>query len=244
MLSPEERAIVEATLACANVKRPHSWDTLHRIIKRHLPNIQEEGWAEFGLGRDEDSKAIIERTGEKNEQLLSVALQHYHGKLRDWLTQIACFGRSAYARIGQDLERNLGQGVALRPTLREGRLVYTLTLERTAGLFAHGTALILDKERGLASRLGQCGYCGRFNLTVEGRPRTHCNETHRLAYDRMMAAERMRAYRKRKKRRPSQKDRMTVSGEHEAGRGPGVATGRFSARAEDNTRAHKGAKRG
>lgn len=107
---------------------------------------------------------------------------------------------------GEEREHNQGEfydvgGIVLRPALRDGRLIHDVAAESVAALLAYGTAIILDRNRGLAHRLGQCGWCGRFRLDFEGRPRMHCNEAHRLAYDRKMSAERMRAWRKRRRRR-------------------------------------------
>lgn len=181
-LSPAERAIVEVTLAIANSKRLSLRD--FRPLEQRL---------------------IL--AGVRIESLLALDLsmpRDIAGMLRAWLATIARKGRlSALDEIAPRLGPYLAKN-ALRPSLENGKLVYTLGVNIIPGLLAYGVALILDRSRGLTYRLGQCGYCGRFNLTFEGRPKTHCSEAHRLKYDRKMAAERMREYRKRKQGRERQ----------------------------------------
>ena len=62
--------------------------------------------------------------------------------------------------------------------------------------------LLLDEDRGLTNRFGQCGApgCGRFNLSFEGRPRRHCSDAHRQLFTASYAAERVRASRTRRRR--------------------------------------------
>lgn len=196
-LSPGERAITETTLALANRKRilgnqKRGLFALQRFTKTRLqPHIEVESLVSF------DAASVATAGGKVTEGLLEKMVLHHHAQLKKWLAEIARRGLAAYPTVAPEVGRYLPKGSALRPTLQDGRVVYKLTVNVIPGLLAYGTALILDRDRGLAQRLGQCGYCGRFNLTFEGRPRTHCNESHRLAYDRKVAAERMRAYRKR-----------------------------------------------
>jgi hypothetical protein len=59
-------------------------------------------------------------------------------------------------------------------------------------------AFLLDAERGLTTRLGQCGKpgCGKFNLTFRGRPRRHC-PGHLDAARAATAAERVARWRRK-----------------------------------------------
>ena len=203
-LSPAERAIVETTVALAN-RAPtllsHLFELKRFTEPRLKPHVEVESFVSLGV---EDVEALAVG-GKVADNLFERTVAHYHAQLRKWLSEIARRGMGAYSTVAPELQSNLPQGTALRPTLRDGRIIYRLTVNVVPGLFAYGTALILDRDRGLAQRLGQCGYCERFNLTFEGRPRTYCNEAHRLAYDRKMAAERMREWRKRNKKERRQK---------------------------------------
>jgi hypothetical protein len=76
---------------------------------------------------------------------------------------------------------------------------------RLAGVMAAtwlAVAFLLDEGRGLTNRLGQCRKpgCGKFHLTFEGRRRIFCSEAHRRAWDRTIAADRVRAWRLDRKR--------------------------------------------
>ena len=63
-------------------------------------------------------------------------------------------------------------------------------------------ALVLDADRNLAKRLGQCGKpgCGKFNLTFAGRPRRHC-PGHLNAARNATAAQRVARWRRRQRAR-------------------------------------------
>jgi hypothetical protein len=74
---------------------------------------------------------------------------------------------------------------------------------RVDGVLACGwlaVALLLDAERGLTSRLGQCGKpgCEKFNLAFAGRPRRHC-PGHLDAARAATAAERVTRWRRKQR---------------------------------------------
>lgn len=62
----------------------------------------------------------------------------------------------------------------------------------------YAVVLVIDKRRGLRTRLGFCDApgCGKFNLTFEGRPRRYCDEKHRLAADSVRANKRVQKWRR------------------------------------------------
>jgi hypothetical protein len=66
--------------------------------------------------------------------------------------------------------------VGVRLGLRTGHVVVAYDVAGVAALCALGLLFLLDEDRGLGRRLGQCGApgCGRFNLAFAGRPRRHC----------------------------------------------------------------------
>lgn len=198
-LSPDERAIVESTLALANRKSiPVGLFGLKRFIEPRLkPHVNVKIESLFALGPEDFADA----GGKVTVDLIERVTRDHHAQLRRWLGEIARRGLAAYPMVAPEIARNLPEGNALRPTLEDGRVVYHLTVNVIPGLLAYGTALILDRDRGLAKRLGQCGHCGRFNLTFEGRPRTYCSKDHRFAYDRKMAAARMKSWRERNRRK-------------------------------------------
>lgn len=132
------------------------------------------------------------------------ALRSDQETLKDWLTKIANLRQSAYPEVAPQINEKQDRPKPVLtsiPVLREGKLVHIITLKGLTGVegvLAYGTALILDPRRGLTRRLGRCNYCGRFRLDFEGRPRTYCSDAHRLAYDRQVAPERVRMWRKRR----------------------------------------------
>ncbi len=64
-------------------------------------------------------------------------------------------------------------------------------------------AFLLDADRGLTTRLGQCGKpgCGKFNLAFVGRPRRHC-PGHLDAARAATAAERVARWRRKQRDTP------------------------------------------
>ena len=128
----------------------------------------------------------------------------YYGdqaKLRFWLDQIAELGEAARPVIGRDVSKWLGTveiRVAYDPT--QGRLGALMALNGVQACYSYATALLLDRGRGLTQRLGKCGWCGRYNLTVRGKPKMHCSEAHRRKADAKRAGERMKALRQARKR--------------------------------------------
>lgn len=198
-LPPAERAIVRATLAIANCKQIPTLFDLKRLVEPHLKTFVEiQSW--FTMRVIDPGTGTVLKLTDWRKNLPSGFVKHNQVLLQKWLGQIAQQGRAASSQVAPEVEPFLGHGATLVPSLRQGRVTYSLAVDVIPGLLAYGTALILDRDRGLTQRLGQCGYCGRFNLAFEGRPRTHCNEAHRLAYDRKMAAARMRTWRKRQRK--------------------------------------------
>ncbi len=182
-INPDERAIIEATLAFANLKRIRSPHDVQRIFER----LAKRNWV-----GSVSAKTFLEGQNE----------------LREHLGNIARKGHAAWPDVQPYVEemfgRDPGPVVRMRPTFQRGELSYLSELTGVEAVVALGLALILSKKRGLAPRVNQCGYCGRFRLDVTGRPRTYCSDAHRLAYDRMMAAERMRNWRLRKRKTQEQ----------------------------------------
>jgi hypothetical protein len=74
--------------------------------------------------------------------------------------------------------------------------------EEVRALCRHCLAVLSDPKRRLTNRLGECGWCGHFHFSVEGRPIRFCNGRHRgLFYDdRRNVAARVRRSRQRRRR--------------------------------------------
>lgn len=86
-------------------------------------------------------------------------------------------GETGRQRVGALAAYMLGEVIDARLVLDTARRIRTRF--RLNGVLACcwlAIALLLDAERGLVNRLGQCGKpgCGKFNLTFSGRPRRHC----------------------------------------------------------------------
>ncbi|HLW58927.1 MAG TPA: hypothetical protein VKV57_03270 [bacterium] len=118
-------------------------------------------------------------------------------ELRRWLTEIAERGVAARDRIRDEVNVRL-RAVNVHPIFDGRRL--RLEVWPSSGVqaaYAYAVAMILDDERGLTNRLGHCPGrspmhpCGRFVLTLEGRPRRFCSVAHRLAWNRADAKERV-----------------------------------------------------
>lgn len=122
--------------------------------------------------------------------------------LRERLAGIAS-GDTARREIIAAQAREMLSTVPTRLDLVNHRLVFGYAVPGIGAACWLAIALLLDEGRGLTNRLGQCRKpgCARSNLTFVGRPRIFCNDAHREAYDRIVAKNRVRAWRRRKKRK-------------------------------------------
>jgi hypothetical protein len=182
-ITPEEEAFLQATLEFANLKKIRSTRQVEDLFRR-APLVAPV------------FKVIPRR--------YLAAYYRDQAELRLWLDQIAEQGDFARSKIGPDVSRRLGTvdvRLAYDPT-RE-RVIAQWALTGVQACYAYATALLLDRSRGLTRRLGKCGWrqCQRYNLTLRGKPRKHCNEDHRRRADAQKAKERMRRYRQKMKQR-------------------------------------------
>jgi len=177
-LTDEERAVVEATLRFANLSRIRSTKQVQEIFRR-VPLAGQP----FRVLPETEWRAFL---GDQRE-------------LRGWLAEIAERGEAARATVGARVAERLGT-IETRITYVAEAVRYAFALSGVQAAYSYGAALILDGRRGLTGRLGRCGWCERFWLELEGKPRRHCNEEHRRAWDQKMAAERMRRWRARRGR--------------------------------------------
>ena len=82
----------------------------------------------------------------------------------------------------------------------EGRVRVRFRVDGVLACCWLAVAFLLDAERGLTRRLGQCGKpgCGKFNLAFAGRPRRHC-PGHLDAARAATAAERVARWRRKQR---------------------------------------------
>ncbi len=180
-LTPEDKQVLYTTLAFANLKRIQSANQVLDLLKRLPPGLH-----------------IITHTHTRLKDI--AALQGDQADLREWLTEIATLGKAACEKIGPEIARTLNDaglqgcyGYSARGVFYEAKFLRS----DLRVLCARSVALILNQQYGLVTRLGQCRQCDRFRLTLSGRPRTFCNEKHRLAWDSADAKNRVRRYRER-----------------------------------------------
>ncbi|MGH2454151.1 MAG: hypothetical protein ACRDF5_10380 [bacterium] len=130
--------------------------------------------------------------------------QYYRdqAELRFWLEQIAKLGKAARDIIGRQVAERLGT-VPIRMTYdpAEHRIRAVFVLNGVQAAYSYAVALLLAADRGLTTRLGQCGWCTRFNLTVHGKPKAYCSVEHRRRDDARRARERMRQLRESRMKR-------------------------------------------
>ncbi len=206
-LSQRERWFVHATIAFANsaVRDPHD-------VERRFPLAS----AETVRG----GRVLVDR---------SALYRRLQETIRRWLAIIAESGEAARARIGSEVAEALRPGIVseraadrrsgrrpirrsvvtgrrvgipamLEYDARHHRLGITYTVTTVQAATAFGVALLLDRTRGLTGRLGRCGWCGRFRLTLRGKPRRYCNREHYQLHDEKQAVERVRRMRERRRR--------------------------------------------
>jgi hypothetical protein len=105
--------------------------------------------------------------------------------VRMWLGRLATSGAAARKTIGPEVAERLARTVLVRLTYDTTTHTVGVSgfLDGVEACFSYATALLLDRHRGLAGRIGRCGWsrCGRFRLHrgEAGRPRQHCTITHR-----------------------------------------------------------------
>jgi hypothetical protein len=225
-LFPPEAEIVRATLAFANHWPPapalaehlgHSPPTYHRAGRPRLRTVAQV-WALLQQHAPSHRLAFVgpmalktvlelppptpatlmapDPTPAPSETLASVTATLT--MVQTWLTHIAAHGPAARARFAEDRSLAVALlGATMRLTTDARGVHPVWEFDGLRAFFAFGVALVLDATRGLTARLGQCGYCGRFNLTLRGAPRRHCTNEHRRRYDAGRVAERVRAWRQR-----------------------------------------------
>ncbi len=123
----------------------------------------------------------------------------------------------ATREVAQEAQRRLERSTYVPRLARTDKAAYTLggvfpvfippaSVEECCWL---AVQLLLDEQRGWGRRLGRCGApdCGRFNLTFEGRPRRHCSDARRRRYDETMAAQRVKAWRDRERKKRERRNR-------------------------------------
>lgn len=172
-----EQALLEATLAFANLRRIRSTQQVEDLFRRVTLTGQR-----FKTVRPKDVPAFY----------------HDQAELRRWLEKIAYTTTDARKTIGAEVAERLGT-VPTRATFDGHRMKTEIVApDGVQASYSYAVGLLLDETRGLTTRLGQCGYCGRFNLTIHGKPRMHCSEDHRRHADAHRATERMRKLRAEK----------------------------------------------
>jgi hypothetical protein len=184
MIPPAERDLIERTLKFANVQLVPSTTDIESIF-RSAPLVQATT-AVFKVLRPQEVDAY------RMDQRV----------LRDVLAGIASGRVVDRRRWAEHATRTLGDTVHARLAVVGSRLVFAYQVTGVIAATWLAVAFLLDEGRGLTNRLGQCRKpgCGKFNLTFEGKRRVFCNDAHRLAYDRTVAKDRVRAWRRRQKK--------------------------------------------
>jgi hypothetical protein len=171
----------------------------------------------IGIALDERWRAAQEssRSWELNKQLTALfgdgqpehlprnpdTLWGLHLLVRELLGDIASGNVRRRAKAQARFDRWPNPPARVDVRFKDGRLSLSLNPASFEQGCWYAIALLLDRDRRLTTRLGQCGApgCGRFNLTFSGKPRRHCSAAHAEAYRRAGAPERMRRSRHRRK---------------------------------------------
>lgn len=105
--------------------------------------------------------------------------------------------------LSEKLTKYIRDKVHPKLDFKNGELQLFYSIDGVEAGIALGVALILDKRKGLTSRLKQCGNpkCLRFNLSfsTNGRPKRHCNKKCRKAADAADSKDRQQRHRDKHK---------------------------------------------
>ncbi len=180
-LHKEEREVVEAIIWFVNLKRIRSTKQIENRFQK--------------LGFVKTKIKDIETENVK-------AYRYDQAELRDWMQSIIKSQRGKKEIMEKVIER-LDQVGGIKLVFKKDRLEYEFTLNGVQAVCALGLAFILDENRGLTTRLQQCGNldCNKFRLDFKpkGRPRRFCNEKCKRPFDNYTAAERVRKHRAKMK---------------------------------------------
>ncbi|MDR7450137.1 MAG: hypothetical protein QN197_13235 [Armatimonadota bacterium] len=162
-LHPAERQLLEATVAFANmnVRSAAQVEKLFMAVPltaRPFKVIPRKDW-----------RAYLED----------------QATLRLWLAKLADLGEAARPLVGPEVARRLNRTVTVRLTYDADRheMKAVSFLDGVEACWSYAVGLLLDRTRGLTTRVGRCGWdrCGRFQLSLggRGRPRMYCSDAHR-----------------------------------------------------------------
>jgi hypothetical protein len=193
-LTSRERQAVEAVRRFANLRRIESNAAVERCFR---------GLVDFDEFR-------VRPSGRADEYHAAGAYADDQAHVQGWLSRIANATkprrRAAAAEVATEVAPELEASVTTALVFADGRMDVAYEFGSVTAVCAFAVALILDDRRGLTSRLGQCGYCGTFNLDQNptGRPRRFCSPEHKALFDKDTGAERVKKSRakKRKARKP------------------------------------------
>lgn len=103
-------------------------------------------------------------------------------RLRRWLATIVTSREKAPDKIGREVDEKLRNTARAVFAFDEdkSRLHTDYDLDGVEALCGFGTALLLDRERGLTHRLRRCGWsqCRRFLIEFHGQPKMYCSDAH------------------------------------------------------------------
>jgi hypothetical protein len=183
-LRNDEKRVIEAALEFANLRKIKSTRQVEAMFAA-LPQVP----GKFKVIPAKHVTAYME-----NDQ----------PQLRGWLTALCISAGTKREQVETEVREQLGT-VDSFLTFENGRIIQRYALTGVRACYTFAVALLLDESNKLTKRLRQCGApgCGRFNLDFNptGRPRRFCNEDHRRAVDALTAADRVRRYREREKKR-------------------------------------------
>ena len=161
-MSPEELSLIASALEFANLKSIDSTNQVENIFKRNVPLIGSF----FKVIPAKDRSAY---EGDQRE-------------LRGWLKGIAEPPTTNREKVGREVAKRL-KTVDTKITFHGGRSRMSFALSGVQACYSYAVALILDEQRGLTSKLAQCGWstCGQFRLDAspKGRPRRYCDSEHK-----------------------------------------------------------------
>lgn len=187
-LTNRERQAVEAVRRFANLRR----------IESNAAAVERcfRGLIDFDEFRTRPS-------GRADEYRLDGAYADDQAHVQGWLSRIAnAKRRTVTAEVAAEVAPELEASVTTALVFADGRMDVAYEFGSVAAVCAFAVALILDDRRGLTSRLGQCGYCGTFNLdqNPKGRPRRFCSHEHKALFDKDTGAERVKKSRAKKRK--------------------------------------------
>lgn len=185
MLQANERKAIQAALRFANIQSAPTYNQALRCFGDVLaPDALPRPDPPVPAGHKSVSFDEPPDASYKDEQ----------DRLRDWLSRI----KSDRTKVAAEVSRAIEETVDAVATFEDGRFEVHYILRTVGAACAFGVALILDKQRGLTTRLLRCDHCQRFNLELDpkGRPRRFCNQEHKRLADNKNSAAKMREWRK------------------------------------------------